>query len=81
MSYFFTPFEWFGLSVAGLFSVVGLFCYLLRESVPDWKIPGKRIIITGGSSGIGLATARELAKQGAAAITIIARDQRKIDEV
>lgn len=32
-------------------------------------------------SQIGLATAELLAKQGAAAITIIARDQKKIDQV
>jgi 3-dehydrosphinganine reductase len=39
----------------------------------------RHIIITGGSSGIGLATARLLAQQGAN-ITIIARDPAKLEQ-
>jgi short-subunit dehydrogenase len=41
---------------------------------------GKHIVITGGSSGIGLAVARQLAARGSS-ITIIARDQTKISSV
>jgi len=41
--------------------------------------PGKHAIVTGGSSGIGLATARLLA-QGGAHVSIIARTQSALDE-
>ncbi len=43
-------------------------------------MPGSRVIITGGSSGIGLAVAIELARQGAKAIALIARDPIKLQE-
>jgi 3-dehydrosphinganine reductase len=39
---------------------------------------GKRIVITGGSSGLGLALAKELAAKGAT-ITIIARNKDKLE--
>lgn len=38
----------------------------------DWNIEGKRVLITGGSSGLGLATATELIGRGAD-VTITAR--------
>ncbi len=41
-----------------------------------WNIEGKHVLITGGNSGIGRATARELARRGAQ-ITITARDPQK----
>ncbi|MEA3345503.1 MAG: SDR family oxidoreductase [Chloroflexota bacterium] len=40
---------------------------------------GANVIITGGSSGIGKATAKMLAKQGAN-VFIIARDQKRLDQ-
>lgn len=43
-------------------------------------LSGKRIIVTGGSSGIGKAIAIEAAKEGAV-VAIIARDQRRLDNV
>jgi 3-dehydrosphinganine reductase len=42
------------------------------------RLDGSKVFITGGSSGIGLAAARELARQGAG-VWIGARDQAKLD--
>jgi NAD(P)-dependent dehydrogenase (short-subunit alcohol dehydrogenase family) len=40
---------------------------------------GKRAVVTGGSTGIGLALAKELVQRGAH-VTLIARNKAKIDE-
>lgn len=39
---------------------------------------GKHVVITGGSSGLGLAVAKEMSKQGAV-ISLIARDMAKLE--
>jgi NAD(P)-dependent dehydrogenase (short-subunit alcohol dehydrogenase family) len=44
------------------------------------KLEGKVAVITGGNSGIGLATAKEFAEQGAK-VAISGRDQKTLDEV
>ena len=43
------------------------------------KLDGKVAVVTGGNSGIGLATAREFQQQGAK-VVITGRDQKTLDE-
>ena len=44
------------------------------------KVRGLKVLITGGSSGIGKATAKQLAAQGAV-VSITGRDKSKLDRV
>jgi 3-dehydrosphinganine reductase len=53
--------------------------WFFSEKPPSIIIKDSHAIITGGSSGIGLALAKELALKGAH-VTIIARDQKKLGE-
>lgn len=47
------------------------------ESSVSW-FSGKRVLVTGGSSGIGLAAAHQLARQGAR-LLLVARDPSKLE--
>lgn len=49
-----------------------------REGVGPESLAGKRIVLTGGSMGIGLATAKALAERGAR-LTLVARDSDALE--
>jgi len=68
------------IALGALLVVFAILAFVFRERVDSWTPQNKRILLTGGSSGIGLCTALQLAKEGAAAIAILARDQKKLDE-
>ena len=77
-----------GISVPALDSYAWrLWDYWERHLDPDLfidrtlrgKVEGKVVLVTGGSSGIGKATARKMAEAGAITVTI-ARDQQTLDE-
>ena len=50
-----------------------------RAGSRTWVGPGDHVIVTGGSSGIGLAVARELAARGAV-VSLLARGQERLDQ-
>lgn len=52
--------------------------FMLRKKTMSKKLAGKIALVTGGSSGIGLASAQELAKQGAR-VFITGRRQQELD--
>ncbi len=45
------------------------------------KIVNSTVLVTGASSGIGLATAVRVAEEGASNVILIARDQKRLEEV
>jgi NAD(P)-dependent dehydrogenase (short-subunit alcohol dehydrogenase family) len=45
----------------------------------DLELSGKRVFITGGSVGIGLAVARKFAEEGAS-VAIGTRNKERVDE-
>jgi 3-dehydrosphinganine reductase len=65
---------WFYILLIAIF--LGVLWYLSIRP-PPVRIEGSHMIVTGGSSGIGLSLAVELSKRGAN-VTIIARDKGKL---
>ncbi|EGZ13273.1 hypothetical protein PHYSODRAFT_346972 [Phytophthora sojae] len=64
-----------------LYAVAGcsvLLFLVTKVRAPGFRVDGKHVFITGGSSGIGLATAKKYARAGAN-VSIIARDAKKLD--
>jgi Tropinone reductase 1 len=51
----------------------------MQDMLQQWSLAGQRAVVTGGSSGIGLATARELAALGAE-VLVVARKSAAVDE-
>lgn len=62
--------------------VIGLVCavdYLVHRLLRRArKVRGKHVVITGGSEGLGLALAVQMAAEGAARITLLARTEGKL---
>jgi 3-dehydrosphinganine reductase len=56
-----------------------LFLYYITDHVPAVKISGSKIVITGGSDGLGLCIARKLVQKGAN-LVVIARSQEKLNK-
>ena len=52
----------------------------MSGQTPDRKLKGKRAVVTGGASGIGLATARRLAVEGVQVI-VFDKNQRALEQV
>src|SRR5215210_4991874 len=48
-----------------------------RKAEDDGRLEGKVAVVTGGNSGIGLATAKEFAREGAW-VVITGRDERSL---
>ena len=61
----------------GLVMFVAITVFLYRRFVWPYSFAGKRIVITGGSRGLGIAIARRLAREGAS-LAILARDDREL---
>ncbi|CAM6017836.1 unnamed protein product [Sphagnum balticum] len=60
------------------FTIVALLWWIRFPKAASIVMRGQHVIITGGSSGIGLALAQLVAAEGAAAISLIARDPEKL---
>jgi NADPH:quinone reductase-like Zn-dependent oxidoreductase len=64
--------------VAFGFTIVALLWWIRVPKAASIVMSGQHVIITGGSSGIGLALAQLVAAEGAAVISLIARDPEKL---
>lgn len=61
-----------------LFTLLTTYFYWTLESYTKQSLQHKNVIITGGSSGIGLCTAKQLLQQYQCNIVIIGRDLNKL---
>lgn len=65
--------------LALLFFTIFLLAYISSSFFSTYDLREKHVLITGGSSGIGLETAKQYIKRGAN-ITIVARNKEKLDK-
>ncbi|KAF1794427.1 NAD(P)-binding domain [Phytophthora cactorum] len=71
---------WVGVLVAGVVVGVSVVSFVVTKlRAPGFKVEGKHVFITGGSSGLGLALAKKYAQQGAK-VSIVARGLDKLEE-
>lgn len=70
-------FEWI---VIGLVATVAFLLTLSRKKPFLATLRGKHIFLTGASSGIGLALAKQALREGAY-LTLVARSAEKLDKV
>jgi len=61
-------------------AVPGLLYGLLAEQTKATKLAGKTILVTGSSSGLGLAMAQDAAKRGASKVVLMSRTASKLQE-
>ena len=52
----------------------------INPTLPDMLVNGKKVIVTGGSGGIGRETVKAFAAAGAATIAVLARRQNLLNE-
>src|SRR5581483_10595491 len=64
--------------IGALAAGVGFAAAMARRSGPTFHWPGKVVLITGGSRGLGFGLAWELAKKGGN-VVICGRDQSQLD--
>ncbi|CAI5701140.1 hypothetical protein KXD40_004280 [Peronospora effusa] len=71
---------WVGVVVAGVVVGISVLSFIVTKlRAPGFKVKGKHVFITGGSSGLGLALAKKYARQGAK-VSIVARGLDKLEE-
>jgi short-subunit dehydrogenase len=66
-----------GKRLTSLFAVFLIICFICWRRASRRTFAGKVVIITGGSRGLGLALARQLAREGAD-LALIARDEKEL---
>ena len=66
--------------IAGLYPQPPEIKAVISTSLPDYRLKGKRIIVTGGTRGIGLAMARKFVAEGAE-VLITGRDAAKAEKI
>lgn len=74
---------WFALSIAVIALVLLALAYFLRPVYRPTCLLNLRdvhVVVTGGSSGIGKELARQLLHEHGARVTILARNQARLDE-
>src|SRR3954468_22906686 len=66
-----------GVKLGALLAAGGLAAWWSLRRRADYDFRGKVVLVTGGSRGLGLVLARELAQQGAR-LAICARDEEEL---